>query len=467
MKDIKLEDRLIFALDVPEVSEAKDIVSELDDSVNFYKIGMEMLMTGQYFELLDWLIKKDKKVFVHIPWTDNNTTDITLTTTGNTGPATWNGTTLNIPEYTTNAGAVLSITATRGNYQGVEYVSISNLSNAVGNVNLGLVGLTATNFGGTPPNPGTTDCRLLIKDNYWANLWPAQQNFIGGIALSSATVQTVAPNAVSSTASKTYSVQLDANNNAVVNVPWTGGSGSALNVGNQGTYFSVDTGKLNFSNGNHSLLTASSSNNGSEVSVTTIPLTGFSPAPLYQVTENLAIEQTSIGMYVTDNNIKVNKVKFMGTNLIAPEPPKPVCYIAIYPVDTSLNSSTVPVQTPSAIFQLDPSSENPSGGIPANQVGIRTATLIYEKDGLNYLQYPVGRDIAISTTTKNFAIGGVPCQPDANYTKASAAFVGDYGLSENLFSLASLLEEMGTGDAATLLPALQFFYEEAFTPVVD
>ena len=46
MKDIKLEDRLIFALDVPEVLEAKDIVSELDDSVNFYKIGMEMLMTG-------------------------------------------------------------------------------------------------------------------------------------------------------------------------------------------------------------------------------------------------------------------------------------------------------------------------------------------------------------------------------------------------------------------------------------
>ena len=62
MKDIKLEDRLIFALDVPEVSEAKDIVSELDDSVNFYKIGMEMLMTGKYFELLNWLIKKDKKV---------------------------------------------------------------------------------------------------------------------------------------------------------------------------------------------------------------------------------------------------------------------------------------------------------------------------------------------------------------------------------------------------------------------
>ena len=70
MKNIKLEDRLIFALDVPEISEAKDIVMELDDSVNFYKIGMEMLMTGKYFELLDWLIKQDKKVFVDLKFFD-------------------------------------------------------------------------------------------------------------------------------------------------------------------------------------------------------------------------------------------------------------------------------------------------------------------------------------------------------------------------------------------------------------
>ncbi|MDB9975697.1 orotidine-5'-phosphate decarboxylase [Candidatus Thioglobus sp.] len=70
MKDIKIEDRLIFALDVPEVSEAKKIVTELDDTVNFYKIGMELLMTGQYFELLDWLIKKEKKVFVDLKFFD-------------------------------------------------------------------------------------------------------------------------------------------------------------------------------------------------------------------------------------------------------------------------------------------------------------------------------------------------------------------------------------------------------------
>ena len=70
MKDINVEDRLIFALDVPEIDQAKDIVTELDDSVNFYKIGLEILMTGGYFELLTWLIKKDKKVFVDLKFFD-------------------------------------------------------------------------------------------------------------------------------------------------------------------------------------------------------------------------------------------------------------------------------------------------------------------------------------------------------------------------------------------------------------
>ena len=115
------------------------------------------------------------------------------------------------------------------------YLDGVEVNNATGNINLGTLNLNATNFGGTPPNPGVVDCRFLIKDNYWAQLWPAQVNFLGGIQLSSATVQTVAPNAVSSTASKTYSVQLDSNNKAVVNVPWlteitlttTGTSGAA------------------------------------------------------------------------------------------------------------------------------------------------------------------------------------------------------------------------------------------------
>ena len=32
----------------------------------FFKIGMELMMTGDYFELLDWLVERDKKVFVDL-----------------------------------------------------------------------------------------------------------------------------------------------------------------------------------------------------------------------------------------------------------------------------------------------------------------------------------------------------------------------------------------------------------------
>ena len=64
--DINTKDRLIFALDVPEIEQAKKLVEELADSVSFYKIGMELMMTGHYFALLDWLVEKDKKVFVDL-----------------------------------------------------------------------------------------------------------------------------------------------------------------------------------------------------------------------------------------------------------------------------------------------------------------------------------------------------------------------------------------------------------------
>ena len=60
------KDRLIFALDVPEADQAKQLVNELGASVSFYKIGMELMMTGDYFDLLDWLVEKDKNVFVDL-----------------------------------------------------------------------------------------------------------------------------------------------------------------------------------------------------------------------------------------------------------------------------------------------------------------------------------------------------------------------------------------------------------------
>ncbi|RBC78302.1 orotidine-5'-phosphate decarboxylase, partial [Xanthomonas oryzae pv. oryzae] len=42
-------ERLIFALDVPSHDEAIAWVDRLGDSVAFYKIGMELLASGEYF----------------------------------------------------------------------------------------------------------------------------------------------------------------------------------------------------------------------------------------------------------------------------------------------------------------------------------------------------------------------------------------------------------------------------------
>ena len=69
-KDIPNRERLIFALDVPDVAAAKTMVTRLGDSVVFYKIGLELLMGGQYFELLDWLVARGNKVFVDLKFFD-------------------------------------------------------------------------------------------------------------------------------------------------------------------------------------------------------------------------------------------------------------------------------------------------------------------------------------------------------------------------------------------------------------
>jgi len=63
---VPLQERLIFALDVPDLAAAKSLVNTLADSVTFYKIGLELAMSGQYFELLHWLTERDKKVFADL-----------------------------------------------------------------------------------------------------------------------------------------------------------------------------------------------------------------------------------------------------------------------------------------------------------------------------------------------------------------------------------------------------------------
>ncbi len=69
-KDIAVKDRLIFAMDVPDCDRARELADELGDAVTFYKIGLELMMSGGYFELLDWMLARDKKVFADLKFFD-------------------------------------------------------------------------------------------------------------------------------------------------------------------------------------------------------------------------------------------------------------------------------------------------------------------------------------------------------------------------------------------------------------
>ncbi len=69
-KMIPARDRLIFAMDVPDIGQAKALATQLGDAVSFYKLGLELFMSGSYFELLDWMVAQDKKVFVDLKFFD-------------------------------------------------------------------------------------------------------------------------------------------------------------------------------------------------------------------------------------------------------------------------------------------------------------------------------------------------------------------------------------------------------------
>ena len=65
-----MRERLIFALDVADADSARRLVGTLGDAVQFYKLGLELFMAGDYFELLDWLVGSGKKIFVDLKFFD-------------------------------------------------------------------------------------------------------------------------------------------------------------------------------------------------------------------------------------------------------------------------------------------------------------------------------------------------------------------------------------------------------------
>ena len=70
MPEIDPAERLIFAMDVPDAEAARKLADELGDAVRFYKLGLELAMSPGYFDLVDWLRDRDKKIFADIKFFD-------------------------------------------------------------------------------------------------------------------------------------------------------------------------------------------------------------------------------------------------------------------------------------------------------------------------------------------------------------------------------------------------------------
>jgi orotidine-5'-phosphate decarboxylase len=67
---IPARERLIVALDVPDIAGARALVQRLGDAVVFYKIGLELFMADGFYSFLAELRAQRKKVFVDLKFFD-------------------------------------------------------------------------------------------------------------------------------------------------------------------------------------------------------------------------------------------------------------------------------------------------------------------------------------------------------------------------------------------------------------
>ncbi len=57
-------------MDVPDCARARSLAEDLGDAITFYKLGLELMMSGGYFDLLQWMLERDKKVFADLKFFD-------------------------------------------------------------------------------------------------------------------------------------------------------------------------------------------------------------------------------------------------------------------------------------------------------------------------------------------------------------------------------------------------------------
>jgi len=68
-KDIPLDERIIFALDVGSSEEAQDLVIKLESHIKFYKVGLQLFL-ADWFNIIDWITKRKLKVMADLKFFD-------------------------------------------------------------------------------------------------------------------------------------------------------------------------------------------------------------------------------------------------------------------------------------------------------------------------------------------------------------------------------------------------------------
>lgn len=67
---IKAQDRLIVALDLASIDDARSLVAELDGIVSFFKVGLVLQMAEGVGDFINGLIKQGKRVFLDYKYLD-------------------------------------------------------------------------------------------------------------------------------------------------------------------------------------------------------------------------------------------------------------------------------------------------------------------------------------------------------------------------------------------------------------
>ena len=68
-KDIPLDERIIFALDVDSAEEAKRWVTALEGRIRFFKVGLELFLAAG-FPIIDWIVGRGHKVMADLKFFD-------------------------------------------------------------------------------------------------------------------------------------------------------------------------------------------------------------------------------------------------------------------------------------------------------------------------------------------------------------------------------------------------------------